>query len=84
VMDAANRAGVTVFTQQDPAGLERQVGEGGLLLSGGQRQAVAIARAFLARPPILIMDEPTSSMDNRSELHIKTQLKQLKESETLI
>ena len=84
VMDAANRSGVTVFTQQDPAGLERQVGEGGLLLSGGQRQAVAIARAFLARPPILIMDEPTSSMDNRSELHIKTQLKQLKESETLI
>ncbi|MGR5091855.1 type I secretion system permease/ATPase [Vibrio maritimus] len=84
VMDAANRAGVTVFTQQDPAGLERQVGEGGLLLSGGQRQAVAIARAFLARPPILIMDEPTSSMDNRSELHIKTQLKQLKESETLV
>ncbi|MGR5287554.1 type I secretion system permease/ATPase [Vibrio maritimus] len=84
VMDAANRAGVTVFTQQDPAGLERQVGEGGLLLSGGQRQAVAIARAFLARPPILIMDEPTSSMDNRSELHIKTQLKQLKESETLL
>jgi ATP-binding cassette subfamily C protein LapB len=84
VMDAANRAGVTVFTQQDPAGLERQVGEGGLLLSGGQRQAVAIARAFLARPPILIMDEPTSSMDNRSELHIKNQLKQLKESETLL
>ncbi|MCJ2377598.1 type I secretion system permease/ATPase [Vibrio sp. ZSDZ34] len=84
VMDAANRAGVTVFTQQDPAGLERQVGEGGLLLSGGQRQAVAVARAFLARPPILIMDEPTSSMDNRSEMHIKNQLKQLRSSETLL
>jgi ATP-binding cassette subfamily C protein LapB len=84
VLEAAHRSGVTVFTQQDPAGLERQVGEGGQLLSGGQRQSIAIARAILGRPPVLLLDEPTSAMDNRTEMHIKNLLKQLTKRETLI
>lgn len=84
ILFAAERAGVTAFTQHDAAGLEKQVGEGGHALSGGQRQAIAIARAFLSQPPVLIMDEPTSSMDNRSEMYIKQQLRQMKQDETLI
>lgn len=84
IMIAAQRAGVTNFTQQDSAGLEKQVAEGGAALSGGQRQSVAIARAFLGNPSVLIMDEPTSSMDNRSEMYIKRQLKALDENESLI
>ncbi|OBT16997.1 ABC transporter [Vibrio sp. UCD-FRSSP16_10] len=84
VMLAAKRAGVTEFTMKDPAGLERQVGEGGQLLSGGQRQAVAVARALLGRPPILLLDEPTSAMDNRAEALFKRELKNLSKEETLI
>ncbi|PQJ62121.1 type I secretion system permease/ATPase [Photobacterium angustum] len=84
ILLAAERAGVTAFTQHDAAGLEKQIGEGGHAISGGQRQAIAIARAFLSNPPVMIMDEPTSSMDNRSEMYIKRQLTNMTPEETLI
>lgn len=84
VLTAAERAGVTDFTQHDESGLDKQVGEGGAALSGGQKQAITIARAWLTKPPVLLLDEPTSQMDNRSESLIKQQIKKLSPSETLI
>ena len=84
VLRAARRGGVTQFTNRDPNGLERQVGEAGRLLSGGQRQAIALARALLTDPPILLLDEPTSNMDNRSESLVKEELARLDKQTTLI
>ncbi len=84
VLRAARRGGVTQFTNRDANGLERQIGEGGRLLSGGQRQAIALARALLTDPPLLILDEPTSNMDNRSESLVKQELGRLSPNTTLI
>ncbi len=84
VLRAARRGGVAQFTNRDPNGLERQVGEGGRQLSGGQRQAIALSRALLTDPPILLLDEPTSNMDNRSESLVKEELARLDPATTLI
>jgi ATP-binding cassette subfamily C protein LapB len=84
VLRAAELAGVMSFVSRHPAGLEQQIGERGEGLSGGQRQAVAIARGLLLEPPVLIMDEPTNAMDNSSEEQFKNRLLPLLDGRTLL
>lgn len=74
VLRAAQIAGVTEFVNGSPNGFDLPVGERGERLSGGQRQAIAIARAELLAPPVLLLDEPSSAMDNRSEELLKARL----------
>ncbi|MBI9079663.1 MAG: type I secretion system permease/ATPase [Pseudodesulfovibrio sp.] len=81
---AAEIAGVDEFVKEHPAGYGMMVGERGSSLSGGQRQAVTIARAILPDPEILIMDEPSSNMDNQSEYRLKEKLESFVKDKTLI
>lgn len=76
LLRAATIAGVTNFTDNHPEGFDRNVGERGNQLSSGQKQAVAVARSLIHSPKILIMDEPTSSMDDGSERKLRDNLTQ--------
>ncbi len=84
VLRAAEIAGVTEFVNRHPQGFDMHVGERGEGLSGGQRQSVANARALLLDAPILVLDEPSNSLDNRSEENFKTRLAQHLGNHTLI
>ncbi|NMG73851.1 type I secretion system permease/ATPase [Aromatoleum diolicum] len=84
VLHAAETAGITEFVNTHPQGFDMQVGERGASLSGGQRQGVAIARAIISDPPILLLDEPTSSMDFSSEEELKRRLSGFAQGKTMI
>ena len=76
-MRAAQVAQADGFISELPQGYETRVGERGLTLSGGQRQRIAIARAVLANPRILVLDDATSSVDASTEQEIKTALREV-------
>jgi len=84
ILNAARIAGLTDFINVHPEGLAMAVGERGELLSGGQRQAVGIARAVLHHAPILLMDEPTSAMDYSTEAAVSANLSKFCAGRTLL
>ena len=80
--DAAARAQALDFIDRNPDGLEARIGERGRLLSGGERQRLAIARALLKDPPILILDEATSALDPLTEARLQKALEEVMKGRT--
>lgn len=82
IVEAARAAGAHDFVMSLPDGYETTVGERGMRLSGGERQRISLARAFLRDAPILILDEPTSSVDQGTEAEILAAMQRLMEGRT--
>lgn len=81
ILEAAGMAGLADYINQHPAGLSAAVNEGGHGFSGGEKQAIGLARCLLGRPTLLLLDEPTSSMDNRLEKSVLAALKRYLDAE---
>ncbi|WP_339882925.1 ABC transporter ATP-binding protein [Vreelandella maris] len=84
IIDAAKTAEAWSFIETLPQGLDTPVGERGVRLSGGQRQRLSLARALLKDPPILVLDEATSAVDNETEAAIQRSLKRIAHGRTVI
>ena len=84
ILAAANLAGVSEFANLHPNGFDMLIGERGESLSGGQRQSVAVARALINDPPILLLDEPSSNMDHQSEAQLRKRLGEVSASKTIM
>ncbi len=84
IISAAKLAGAHEFIVSLPEGYDTYIGERGIKLSGGQKQRLSIARVFMKNPPILILDEATSSLDNESEHIVQCSLEQLAKNRTTL
>jgi ATP-binding cassette subfamily B protein len=84
IIAAAQAAYAHDFIMRFPAGYDTPVGEHGLQLSGGQRQRIAVARAMIRNASIILLDEPTASLDAESELHVQMAIKRLAQGRTML
>ena len=84
MLHAARIAGVDDFAARNPKGYDMLVGERGESLSGGQRQSIAVARALINDPAILLLDEPSSNLDNQSEAQLKRRLEEAARDKTIL
>jgi len=84
IIKAADLSGVSNFVNIHPKGFDMEVGEGGMGLSGGQKQSVVVARALLVDSPVYMFDEPTNSMDGNEEIKLIKRLKDMLENKTVI